>query len=143
MKTSLFISLIILGVISCKKKDVSTCDITMPEIAGNYKLIKFESVSYATGSATDLTSTLTSCELSGIYNFNIDSTAIYTELTNCNGSGNGTWKVSETWLYTAFTSGDGNRISSTLIESWNCSTLVLITRYPSVTYNYRFTLRRL
>ena len=143
MKTLFLISLVITCIVSCKKKDVTTCDITMSEIAGNYKLTKLESVSYSTCAAQDLTSTLTSCELSGIYNFNTDSTATYSELVNCNGSGSGNWKLSETWLYTSFTSGNGNRISSTLIESWNCSNFVLMTRYPSVNYNYRFTLRRL
>ena len=144
MKKFLFISLTILYFISCKKSNevVPVCDISMGEVAGNYNLVKVESVQYSTGLATDITSTLPSCELSGIYIFNTDSTASYTELSNCSGSSSGTWEISNLWLYTDFASGDGSRISPTLIESWNCSTLVLITRYPSTAYNYRFTLSR-
>jgi hypothetical protein len=57
----------------------------MTDIAGNYKKTKFESVSSSTGEAQDLASTLTSCELSGIYNLNPHSSATYSELVNCNG----------------------------------------------------------
>ena len=114
----------------------------MAQIAESYQLTKFESVLYNTGAAQDVTSTLTNCELSGIYHFNIDGTAAYTESTNCSGSGSGTWSLSNS-LYTLFTSGDGNRISSTSITSWDCTNLVLITMFPSVTYNYRFTLTKL
>ena len=143
MKTFFLSILVISFVVSCKKKDTDTCEITMAEIAGSYQLTKFESVSYNTGAAQDLTSTLPSCELSGIYNFKTDSTATYTELTNCNGSGNGTWSLSDAGLYTSFTSGNGNRISSTSITSWDCTNLVLMTRFPSVPYNYRFTFTKL
>ena len=114
----------------------------MAEIAGRYKITKLESVSYNTGAAQDITSTLTNCELLSIYNFNAGGTATYTELTGCNGSGSGTWNVSETGLYTSFTTGGGNRISLTSILSWDCISLVLITRWPSVTYNYRYTLTK-
>jgi Lipocalin-like domain len=115
----------------------------MVEIAGRYKLTKLESVSYNTGAAQDITSMLTSCELLSIYNFNADGTATYTEVTNCNGSGSGTWNLSEAGLNTSFTTGSGNRISLTSIVSWDCTNLVLITRLPSVTYNYRYTLTKL
>jgi len=143
MKIRFLIGLIITCTVSCKKRDSPACVITTAQIAGHYKLTKLESVSYNTGIAQDLTSTLTNCELSGIYNFNNDNTATYSELVNCNGSSSGTWALSETWLITSFTSGIGNRINGTLIESWNCSILVLTTQYPSVNFNYRFTLRRL
>ena len=143
MKIFSFSVLIVICIVSCKKKDVNTCHINMTEIAGSYKVTKLESVSYNTGAAQDLTSTLTSCELLGIYNFNADSTATYTELANCNGSGSGTWNLSEGGLYTDFTTGSGNRISLTSIVSWDCANLVLITRWPSVVYNYRYTLTKL
>jgi len=42
-------------------------------------------------------------------------------------------------LYTNFATGTGNRIGSTSIVSWDCSELVLITQFPSVTYNNRYT----
>ncbi len=114
----------------------------MAEIAGSYHLTKFESVSYNTGAAKDNTSSLTSCELSDIYTFHADSTAAYSELTDCNNNGSGGWGVSNATLYTSFTSGTGNRISGTSITSWDCSNLVLLTRFPSVDSNYRFTLTR-
>jgi hypothetical protein len=142
MKTFFLLSLFITCFLSCKKKEATTCEITMTEIAGHYKFTKLEKVSYGTGEAQDITSTLTSCELSGTYTFNIDSTATYSESGNCNGSGTGTWDLPGTWMYTAFTLGNGNRINATFIESWDCSNLVLITRYPSVNYNFRTTLTR-
>jgi len=114
----------------------------MASISGNYKFTKLEKVAYSTGETQDITSTLTSCDLSGIYTFKTDSTVTYTESTNCNGNGIGTWNLPGTFMYTTFASGNGNRINATLIESWNCFNLVLLTRYPSVTYNYRFTLAR-
>jgi hypothetical protein len=143
MKTIILIVLVAFSSISCQKEKAATCEITMENIAGSYKETKFESVSYTTGVATDLTSTLSGCELSGIYTFKIDGTATYTELVNCAGNGNGTWETPGTWMYTLFSSGTGNRISGTLIENWDCSNLVLITRFPSVAHNYRITLSRL
>jgi hypothetical protein len=137
--------LLIVCIVSCKKKDTNTCETTMADIAGSYHLTKFESVSYNTGAAQDVTFFLTSCELSGIYKFNIDSTATYSELTNCNNSGSGVWTASETTFYTFFTSGTGNRLSGlTLsITSWDCTNLVLLTSFPSVDSNYRYTLTKL
>ncbi len=114
----------------------------MASIAGRYQLSKLESVSYNTGEVLDITSTLTSCELSGIYYFKNDNTATYTELVNCNGNGSGTWSSSDTNLFTAFDSGNGNKISGTSIINWDCTHLVLLTRYPSVSYNNRYTLTK-
>jgi len=142
MKTFILISLVVTFFVSCKKNEATICAINMTEIAGNYKFSKLEKVSYSTGIAQDVTSTLTSCELSGLYTFNSDSTAEYSELAICNGNSSGSWNLSGTLLYTAFNSSNANRITGTLIESWDCSTLVLITRYPSVDYNFRITLSK-
>ncbi len=120
----------------------NTCAITMAAIAGSYRLAKYELVSYNTGAAQDLTSTLNSCQLSGIYNFNIDSTAAYTELNNCSGSGSGRWGLSGTSFYTSFTSGEGSRINLTSITSWDCTSLVLTTSFPSAVSNIRYTLTK-
>jgi hypothetical protein len=114
----------------------------MAQIAGTYQLTKFQSVSYNNGATQDLTSTLTNCELSGIYHFKTDGTATYTESINCSSIANGTWNLSNGSLYTLFTSEDGNRISSTSITSWDCTNLVLLTSFPSVEFNYRYTLTK-
>ena len=111
------------------------------QIVGSYHLTKFESVSFNTGAAQDLTPTLTNCELSGIYYFKTDGTATYAE-SNCSNIASGTWNLSNGSLYTLFTSGDGNRISSTSITSWDCTNLVLLTSFPSVEFNYRYTLTK-
>lgn len=143
MKTYLLSMLVVACFVSCKKSTATSCETTMTDIAGNYKITKYESVSYNTGATQDVTSSLASCALSAIYRFNIDSTATYTELNGCNGSGSGTWATSGSGFHTAFGPGNGNRIDVTSITSWDCSNLVLTTMFPSVTYNYRFTLSRL
>jgi len=130
--------------LSCKKDNIKVCQKTVPTIAGIYKITKSESVAFSTGKAQDNTSGLTTCELSGTYELRSDNTAAYSETTNCNGSGNGTWGLTEGGiLYTSFGSGSGGRISGTYIVSWDCINLVLITQYPSVLYNNRYTLTRL
>jgi hypothetical protein len=143
MKTFFLISLVTTCFVSCKKNEATTCDINMTEIAGNYKFSKLEKVSYTTGVTQDITSTLTNCDFSGMYTFNTDSTAEYSELAICNGNSSGSWNLSGTWIYTTFNSSNANRITGTLIESWDCSRLVLLTRYPSVDYNFRITLSKL
>ena len=143
MKIFFFCILITTCVASCKKNHVDTCLINLAQIAGSYKLTKLETVSYSTGAASDITSSLSSCDLLSIYNFRADGTATYTELANCNGSGSGTWSLSETELFTYFTTGSGNRINLTSIVSWDCANLVLITRWPSVAYNYQYILTRI
>lgn len=127
---------------SCKKGHLNNCKATMTDIAGAFKITKFETVSYSTGAAQDITSSLTSCQLSAIYQFNADSTATYNEPANCGGSSSGTWSVSGSGFYASFNSANANRIGLTSITSWNCVDLVLTTLFPSVNYNYRFTLTR-
>ena len=141
--------LLIVSVVSCTKqdtikKDTSVCATTMAEIAGNYHLTKFESVSSNTGAAQDRTSALTSCELSGVYRLNIDSTVTYSELSTCNNSGTGIWQASEWSFYTFFASGTRSRIGGivTSITGWDCTHLVLRTNYPTVDSNYRYTLTK-
>src|SRR5215467_3110350 len=124
-----FISILaILLIESCKKNTsntttAKTCGKTMTEIAGRYKLTKVELVSYWTGATQDVTSTLPTCELSGIFDLNRDSTAVYTEPPGCDGSGTGTWGITGN-LYTVFPSGNGVYISDTEITSWDCDNLV-------------------
>lgn len=126
---------------SCKKH--GDCTMNMNSIAGTFKEVKMESVAFGSSIFTDVTSTLPSCELSGVYRLSADSTFTYTEPGTCKGSGSGTWEISDSWLYLSFTSGSGTRISGTSINSWDCSSLVLLTRYPSANFNYRITLHRL
>ena len=147
MKNIFFSILAILLLASCKKNNTNTCEQTMAEIAGKYKLIKLELVSYKTGAIQDVTSTLTSCQLSGVFVLHSDSTATYTELSSCNDSGTGTWNLSgginsSENLYASFTSGNGNYISLTSISSWDCRNLVLTTSFPYAQYNNRYTLAK-
>lgn len=146
MKNIIVFLLLNVSLLSCKKNYTTTvsavttvCENTVPAIAGIYKLTKFEVVAYATGQSQDVTATLTSCELSGVYNFRTDNTASYTEMAGCTGNGSGTWSLTEGGiLFTSF----GNRISNTSIVSWDCIHLVLITHFPSVISNNRYTLTR-
>ena len=137
-----FYYIIILFLFSCTRNHITSCQITMDDIAGKYKITKLESVAYSTGDAQDITSTLTTCERAGIYTFNTDSSAAYIEPNNCTGSGTGKWYTSNMWFYISLTPSDASRIGSTLIEKWDCSNLVLITRYPSVNFNNRYTLTK-
>lgn len=114
----------------------------MTDIAGTYKITKYETVSYNTGTLQNVTSSLTSCQLSAIYHFSADSTAAYAEPANCGGSSSGTWRISGSGFYVSFNSVNANLIGLTSITSWNCDDLVLTTLFPSVDYNYRFTLTR-
>jgi hypothetical protein len=145
MKNLLAAVLLITLLFSCRKNGVlckeppEVCERTVPGIAGNYKLTKFELVSFSTGQAQDVTATLTACELSGIYDLRIDRTANYTEMANCNGSGTGTWDLTDGGvLITSF----WTRIRNTSIVSWDCTNLILITHFPSVLNNNRYTLTR-
>ena len=141
MRTSILI-LVIISLASCTKNVTRVCEINMSSIAGNYKLTKFELVSYNTGVAQDVTSTLTNCESSGVYKFNVDNTISYTEMNNCNGNGNGIWNLTDGNLTTSFESGNGSRISNASIQNWDCKDLVLITSFPSVENNNRYTLTK-
>jgi hypothetical protein len=148
IKTFLLSILAILSLASCKKNAspeniTKTCEKYTAGIAGKYKLIKVELVSYWTGAAQDVTSRTASCQLSGIFELRTDGTASYAEPAGCNGSGTGIWSVpGEVTLYTSFTSGNGVYISGTSITSWDCTNLVLTTKYPAVEYNSRYTLTR-
>ena len=135
---------------SCKKQKEDSsantgnnCEISMTSVASRYKMTKLEYVSYNTGAAQDMTSLLSSCDLSGVYVFRTDSTATYFEAANCTGSsGDGSWKLEGTWLLTDFNTGNGYKVGLTTVESYDCKHLVVITRFPSVEYNYRYTLTR-
>lgn len=138
------LSILVFGcLVSCKKTTTTSCQATMTDIAGNYKIIKYESVSYNTGATQDVTSSLPGCMLSAIYHFNSDGTATYSESGVCDGSRNGTWATSNSGFHSTFESANGNRVDATSITSWDCTNLVLTTMYPSVNYNYRFTLSKL
>ena len=140
---ALFVGILLtVFIASCKKEETRTCKKNMKSIAGRYKLSKVELVSYKTGEAQDVTSTLSNCDLSGIYIFNTDNTTTYAEMGNCSGSGSGTWGLSGGNLFTSFENGNGNKISPTSIVSWDCTNLVLITRFPTVEYNNRYTLTK-
>ena len=143
MKNLFTIVLLTSLLFSCNKSTVKVCEKTIAGITGTYKLTKFELVSFDTGQAQDVTNTLSPCELSGIYDLRVDKTASYTEMANCTGNGTGTWGLTEGGiLYTSFASGNGSRISNTSIVSWDCIHLVLITHFPSVVNNNRYTLTR-
>jgi len=115
----------------------------MTSFAGTYALTKYEQVTFSTGNAQDLTSTLSNCELSAIYKLNNDSTAIYTEPGTCTGSGTGNWIGSNSGISISFASGNGIKVNNTILISWNCKDLVLMTTYPNTVYNNRYTLSRL
>jgi hypothetical protein len=142
MKTFFAGILLIAFIGSCKKNGAAICEQNMAGIAGKYKITRLEHVSYNTGAAQDATSTLTSCELSGTYTLRADGNATFAESINCNGSGNGTWDLSGGHFYISLNAGDGNQIGLTSVVSWDCTDLVLITQFPSVDSNYRFTLTR-
>ena len=114
----------------------------MADIAGQYKMTKLEQVSYATGMAQDVTSTLSLCQLSGIYTLVADSTISFSEPGNCPESGTGHWNIDNGNFIVMFNSG-GGYLRLTYIVSWDCKTLVLMTRYPNVNTNDRITLTRL
>lgn len=134
---------LIAGVIVGCHKTTQTCDQTMSAIAGQYKLIKVEHVAYDTGTAEDITSWFTICQLSAIYTLNPDSTVNYTEPGNCAGSGTGHWKTEFRGFHAEVNSADCLINRPAAIESWDCKTLVLISQYPSVNFNDRLTLTRL
>lgn len=132
---------------SCKKSNTETgntgCEVSVSSLAGKYRLTKAERVAFTSGTATDITSTISNCELTAEYNFDTNGTATYTESSACTGSGSGTWRIEGGDIVIEFTSGNGSRVNSTSVVSWNCATLVLITRTPATIYNYRYTLSRL
>lgn len=143
MKIYLCSILVVACFVSCKKAASPSCGTTLTDIAGDYKIIKYESVSYNTGATQDITSSLPGCMLSAIYHFISDGTATYSESGGCDGSRNGTWAASNSGFHSTFESVNGNRIDATSITSWDCTNLVLTTMFPSVNYNYRFTLSKL
>ncbi|HET6995462.1 MAG TPA: lipocalin family protein [Chitinophagaceae bacterium] len=114
----------------------------MAGMTGRYKIEKVESVSYNTGAAQDRTAVLTTCQRLGIYVFRADSTASYTGTGNCNGTINGRWYLTNSTFYIDFNSGNPGLHNLTALVSWDCTDLVLITRFPTVDSNYRYTLRR-
>jgi hypothetical protein len=142
MKTFFLFLLLCFGLVSCKKNVTPACQLTIMEVSGNYHLTKVEQVASSTGIATDQTSSLTSCEQSGIYNFRSDGTATYTETTGCNGNGAGTWQLTNSNILVSFLSGNGDRINDASLSLWNCTNLMLETHYPSALFNNRYTLTK-
>jgi len=65
MKKIFFGILAIVLLASCKKNNTNTCtcEQTMAEIAGKYKLMKLELISNKTGAIQDVTSTLTNSDI--------------------------------------------------------------------------------
>lgn len=126
---------------SCKKNDTPVCETNMASMAGSYHLTKFERVAFSTGIPQDVTGTLSSCELSAVYNLNPDSTATYSEGGSCTGSGSGNWQYSTNFIF-SFKSGNGVRLNTAFFYSWNCTNLVVMTAYPSTVSNDRYTLTR-
>jgi hypothetical protein len=143
MKVVCISLLAIIIIASCKKKDIATCETTMAEIAGNYKLSKLEKVYYNPDAIQNVTNTLTPCELSAVYVLKTDSTAVYTEPGTCTGNSTGSWYTQGAGMFIFFSSGNGSKINSASFTSWDCTSLVLTTMYPTVAYNYRYTLSKL
>lgn len=135
--------LIITCLASCHKKETTNCETDITQIAGSYQLTKLEKVYYSTGAVQDVTNTLTSCQLSGIYHLNANSTAVYTEEATCTGSGTGTWRLEGTTPYIYFNTGFGGWINSAPFQQWDCNQMIFMTYYPTIEYNCRFTLSRL
>jgi len=140
---SLLPVILFMGVLSGCHKSTESCEQTMSAIAGQYKITRYERVTYGTGAVQDVTFYLTGCQLSGIYTLSADSTIIYQEQSNCTDSGAGRWRIESGGFYTEFNSGGGRNINLTTIVSWDCTNLVLISHYPNANFNDRFTLTRL
>jgi hypothetical protein len=136
---TIFLMLVAIG---CKKHKIVDCSETMNGISGRYKITKIESVSYFTGTAQERTATQTACQGSATYIFRADSSASYIENGSCSGSVNGSWKFSNGNFYTNFNSSSPHLFYITALVSWDCTELVLITYWPAVDSNYRYTLRR-
>jgi hypothetical protein len=139
---NLVVAIFLILVFGCKKHKPVDCSETMNGIAGRYKITKIESVSYSTGSAQDRTTILTACQRTATYIFRPDGTATYTETGSCSGSGNGTWNFSNRNFNASFNSGHPILVYPTVLVSWDCTNLALITTFPTVDSNYRFTLTR-
>lgn len=109
--------------VACKKDSkTQTCNISIDEIAGTYKVTKVESVTG--GTTVDVSSSiLTSCPASGIYKLNADKTLTYTELPACSGNGNGTWDIVSGKI-SIIQTGNGFDLVSATVNSFNCSVMV-------------------
>lgn len=142
MKTIYFLLIYGLTLFSCKKNEIPGCELTTSNVAGSYHLTKVEEVLNPSGIATDMTSTLSSCERSAIYNFKSNGSATYTVNSGCSGQGSGTWAINEGRFSTSLSSGNEWRIGSTAFVSWDCNHLVLITLYPTSVSNNRYTLTK-
>lgn len=130
-------------VAGCKKENTSTvCETNMHAVAGMYHLTKMEQVAYSTGIATDVTSTLSSCDLQAVYQLKTDSTITYTEALPCSSNGSGHWQLGNNNISISLSPCNGSRLNISFFSSWNCSSLVLVTAFPSALYNYRYTLTK-
>lgn len=77
IKTALLFSGLLVAFLSCKKD--SSIELTRENLAGTYKLLKFEVVS--NGSSSDFTK---ECQKDDLYKFNLDSThQVFDEANKC------------------------------------------------------------
>ena len=107
--------------VSCKKDPVEVpCNIDMGSIAGPYKLSVMKYKGASGGAETDITGTISPCEVDDIVTFKANGTVTNTDAgTVCSPAGNttATWSLSGKNL-----SFDGEQYT---IESFDCKTLVL------------------
>lgn len=142
MKSFLLSMLAIVLIVSCRYDMKQNCATTMAAIAGRYHITKLEQVAFTTGVAQNITSTLTTCQLSDVYSFYIDSTATYTPLPGCGTNESGRWSVDNGYVSISFDPGNAHILSLTAFVSWDCSKLVMITLYPNAVSNNRYTLTK-
>lgn len=116
MKKILFSVLVLGALASCKKSKNNSCDVSVSAMAGNYKLTSY-SVKVTSTPDQDLTSTLTSCEKTGVYHLNADKTATYTNEAVCADNETGTWDV----VSGKITIDIGYGVTNLSVTGWDCN----------------------
>ncbi|MCW5915790.1 MAG: lipocalin family protein [Ferruginibacter sp.] len=116
MRNVLLAVLLISVIASCKKSKKNTCEVSVAAMAGNYKLTKY-SAKITSQPEQDLTSTLTSCEKSGVYHLNADKSAIYTNEASCADNETGTWDI----VNGKISIDIGYGVTDLLVTGWDCN----------------------
>ena len=140
MKKVLLGLIVLASLASCKKSsDDITCDVSVAGIAASYKLTNLTAYFPSPLPDQDQTSSLSSCDLSGIYQLKSDKTVVYTETGgSCSNSGTGTWDVVAGKL--SLSSPGYADLSNVPVTGWDCGTLTLSEDFGSgAGLRYTFT----
>ncbi len=116
MKKAFLAVLLISVFASCKKSKSNSCEVSVVAMAGNYKLTKY-SAKITSQPEQDLSSTLTSCEKSGVYHLNADKSATYTNEASCADNETGTWDI----VNGKITINIGYGVTDLLVTGWDCN----------------------